>query len=94
MNGFTQILIATFVCLTIAASAQKDSTRRIHIGCDFLVTPMLHLNDNGTFNTGTGILFHVNMGNSIVFKLGAMYHIKPYSVIDDKYYSSAPKSGS
>ena len=74
-----------FCCCHFGFS-QKDSSHAIHIGSDFVVAPILHFSNSGTFNFAPGFLFHINSHNVIALKTGILYHLKPYTVIKDKIW--------
>jgi len=84
-------LLLLFV-FSINCLAQNDSSHAIHIGSDFVVAPIVHFSKYKTFNVAPGGFFHINVNNVIVFKIGALYHLKQYTVIEDKAWLSDTKT--
>lgn len=84
-------LIVLFFSYCCFAFSQRDSSKYlIRIGNDFTVTPILHFNNN--FNLAPGFFFHINFDNALIFKMGYLYHLKQYTVIEDKYWSPDTKT--
>lgn len=81
-----------FFVFSLNCFAQNDSSHVIHIGNDFVVVPIVHFSKYGTFNIAPGGFFHINLDNTIVFKIGALYHLKQYMVIEDKVWSPDTKT--
>lgn len=89
-----KIVLAFFLfSFCCSCFSQKDSSKYLfRIGNDLAVAPILHFSNRGTFNVAPGFFFHISFSNAIVFRVGALYHLKPYTVTEDKVWSPDTKT--
>jgi len=84
MKYFLFVLIVLNVGVNVCA--QNDSSHAIHIGGDFIIAPITQFMDDqkNEHNFSAGISGFINFDNVIALRAGGNYHLKKYSVFDDK----------